>query len=185
MRSTKILGLAGSLRRASYNAALLRAAAELAPEGCEVDVATIRGIPVYDGDLESSEGLPPAVVSLKERVVAADALLLGTPEYNNSLPGPLKNALDWLTRPPKDIPRVFSGKPVGLIGATPGGGGTRLSQTAWLPVLRTLNTRPFFERSVFLARAGKLFDEQRRLTDEESRRKVADYMETFVAFVRA
>lgn len=84
------------------------------------------------------------MAALKDRIAAADGLLLVTPEYNNSIPGVFKNAIDWLSRPASDIGRVFDGKPVGLIGATPGGMGTPFSQTAWLPVLRTLGTRPFF-----------------------------------------
>ena len=137
---TTIIGLSGSLRRASYNTALLRTAAELAPAGCTVEIASIREIPLYDGDLEAEQDIPQPVAALKNRVAAADGLLLVTPEYNNSIPGVFKNVIDWLSRPAADIGRVFGGKPVGLIGATPGGMGTAFSQTAWLPVLRTLGT---------------------------------------------
>src|SRR5216683_7475771 len=136
-----ILGIAGSLRQGSYNAALLRAAAAAAPASCTVDIASIRGIPLYDGDVEAATGVPDVVETLKDRVAAADGLLLVTPEYNNSIPGVFKNAIDWLSRPPVDILRVFGGKPVAIIGASPGGFGTILSQEAWLPVLRTLGTR--------------------------------------------
>jgi len=143
----RIIGIAGSLRKGSYNAALLRAAAERAPAGMEVEIASIAGIPLYDGDLESEQGIPDRVTALKDKIAAADGLLLVTPEYNNSMPGVLKNAIDWLTRPAKDIPRVFGDKPVAIMGATPGGGGTRLAQTAWLPVLRTLGTRAWSANS--------------------------------------
>src|SRR5712691_8094834 len=101
-----ILGIAGSLRQNSFNAALLRAAAAAAPAGCTVDIASIRGIPLYDSDVEAATGVPAVVETLKERVAAADGLLLVTPEYNNSIPGVFKNVIDWLSRPPQDIPRV-------------------------------------------------------------------------------
>ena len=144
---TTILGISGSLRRGSYNAALLRAAAELAPAGVRIEMASIRGIPLYDGDVETESGIPSAVRALKERIASADGVLLVTPEYNNSIPGPFKNAIDWLSRPPADIPRVFGDRPVALMGATIGQGGTGLSQAAWLPVLRVLGTRPWFGRA--------------------------------------
>src|SRR4030095_16592904 len=102
-----ILGIAGSLRQSSFNAALLRAAAAAAPAGCIVDIAAIRGIPLYDGDVKDAAGIPAVVETLKERVAAADGLLLVTPEYNNSLPGVFKNAIDWLSRPRK-ISHAFS-----------------------------------------------------------------------------
>jgi chromate reductase len=180
---TTIIGLSGSLRRASYNAALLRAAAELAPAGCTIEIASIREIPLYDGDLEAEQGIPEPVAALKGRIAAADGLLLVTPEYNNSIPGVFKNAIDWLSRPASDIGRVFGGKPVGLIGATPGGMGTAFSQTAWLPVLRTLGTRPFFGKNLYVSSAGKIFDTQGRLTDNELRERVRAYVEQFAAFV--
>src|SRR5918993_2417597 len=137
---TTIVGLSGSLRMGSLNSALLRAAAGAMPNGAQLEVGSIKGIPLYDGDVEAAQGLPDTVVKLKDRVVATDGLLLVTPEYNNSLPGVFKNAIDWLTRPPADIPKVFGDRPVGLIGASPGGFGTILSQNAWLPILRTLGT---------------------------------------------
>ena len=124
-----VIGIAGALRRGSYNAALLRAAVELAPAGLTIEVASIREIPLYDGDLEAEHGIPEPVRALKDRIAAADGLLLVTPEYNNSIPGVFKNAIDWLSRPATDIQRVFSGKPVGLMGATLGQGGPR-SRTA-------------------------------------------------------
>src|SRR5262245_55206559 len=135
-----IVGLSGSVRRGSFNALLLSAAARAAPSGTTVDIASIRDVPLYDGDLEAEAGIPQPVRALKERILAADGLLLVTPEYNNSVPGVFKNAIDWLSRPPADIGRVFGGRPVGLMGATPGAGGTILAQAAWLPVLRTLGT---------------------------------------------
>lgn len=97
---TRLIGISGSLRRGSFNTALLRAGAELMPEGTELTVETIRGIPLYDGDQETAEGIPEQVATLKDAIAAADGLLLVTPEYNNSIPGVLKNAIDWLSRPP-------------------------------------------------------------------------------------
>jgi len=179
----RIIGIAGSLRKGSYNAALLRAAAERAPAGMEVEIASIAGIPLYDGDLESEEGIPDPVTVLKDKIAAADGLLLVTPEYNNSLPGVLKNAIDWLTRPAKDIPRVFGDKPVAIMGATPGGGGTRLAQTAWLPVLRTLGTRAWFGKQLYVAGAAQVFDAEGRLVDEKVKKLLSELMAGFAAFV--
>jgi NAD(P)H-dependent FMN reductase len=178
-----ILGLAGSLREGSFNAALLRTAAELAPEGARIEIGSIRGIPLYDGDVETREGVPAVVSALKERIVAADGLLLVTPEYNNSLPGVFKNAIDWLSRPGSDIPRVFGGRPVGVIGASPGVRGSALSQLAWLPVLRVLGTAPWFSTPIYVANAAKMFDSAGRLTDDATRERVAQYIAGFTKFV--
>jgi NAD(P)H-dependent FMN reductase len=179
----RIIGIAGSLRRASFNAALLRAAADLAPPGVEVERASIAAIPLYDGDLENERGIPDAVIALKDRIANADGLLLVTPEYNSSMPGVLKNAIDWLSRPAKDIPRVFGDKPVALMGATPGMGGTRLSQAVWLPVLRTLGTRPWFGSQLYVAGATQVFDADGRLVDEKTRKVLSEFMAKFSAFV--
>lgn len=182
-RGIRLVGIAGSLRKGSYNASLLRAAAELAPTGTQVEIASIVGIPLYDGDLEAERGIPEPVTKLKDRIAAADGLLIVTPEYNNSLPGVLKNAIDWLTRPSRDIPRVFGDKPVAIMGATPGGGGTRLAQTAWLPVLRTLGTRAWFGKQLYVAKAGEVFDADGQLVDAKVAELLATFMAGFAAFV--
>jgi NAD(P)H-dependent FMN reductase len=177
-----IVGIAGSLRTGSFNAALLRAAAEVAPPSCPVEIASIRDVPLYDADLEE-RGVPATVVDLKDRVAAADGLLLVTPEYNHSLPGVFKNVIDWMSRPTRDIKRVFGDCPVGIMGATPGGGGTRLAQTAWLPVLRVLGTKPWFGPSVFVPNAGQAFDETGRLVDDKLRGLLTKYMSGFAVFM--
>lgn len=182
---TTIIGIAGSLRRGSFNAALLRAAAGLAPDGVTLEIATIKDIPLYNGDLEADQGIPPAVAALKDRIAAADGLLLATPEYNHSLPGVFKNAIDWLSRPPADIPRVFGGRSVAVIGASPGGFGTILAQNAWLPVLRTLGMQPWFGRRLLVSHAGQVFDEAGELVDDQVREQLRKFVHGFVGFVQA
>jgi chromate reductase len=180
---TTILGISGSLRRGSFNTSLLRAAAALAPQGTTLDIASLHGIPLYDGDQEAETGLPDAVRALKDRIAAADALILATPEYNNSIPGVFKNAVDWLSRPGADIPRVFGNRPVALMGATPGPMGTLMAQAAWLPVLRALGTRPWFGPRMMVSGAGKVFDAEGALTDEKVRGQLQAFMAGFVEFI--
>ena len=180
-----IIGVCGSLRRGSFNAMLLRAAVEAAPAGTTIESESIRGIPLYDGDVEAEQGVPEVVQRLKDRLAAADGLLLVTPEYNNSMPGVLKNAIDWLSRPSADIPRVFRARPVALMGATPGRGGTALSQAAWLPVLRTLGMRPWCDDRVLVAQASKVFDKDGGVADADTRERIQKFVEGFAAFVEA
>jgi len=161
---------------------LLRAAVEAVPAGSTIQIESIRDIPLYDGDVEAEQGIPQAVQHLKARIVAADGLLIVTPEYNNSMPGVLKNTIDWLSRPPADIPRVFRGRPVAIMGATPGQGGTLLSQAAWLPVVRTLGMRPWFEGRVNVSGAGKVFDTDGRVADDATRDRIRTFVEGFAAF---
>lgn len=177
------IGIAGALRKGSYNAALLRAAAELAPAGLSIEIGSIRGIPLYDGDVETEHGIPEPVRVLKDRIATADGLLLVTPEYNNSIPGVLKNTIDWLSRPPQDIARVFGGKPVGLMGATPGPGGTALAHAAWLPILRTLGTQAWFGPRVYVSNAAKVFDSDGRLVDDAVRAQIVKYLAGFAAVI--
>jgi NAD(P)H-dependent FMN reductase len=181
---TTVVGIAGSLREKSYNRALLRAAQALAPDGCTLEIQSFAGFPVYDGDLEASQGVPGVVESVKARIAAADGLLLVSPEYNNSLPGAFKNAIDWLSRPPKDQARVFARLPVALIGASPGRGGTRFAQTAWLPVFRTLGLRPWFDKVLYMGDAAKSFDAELRLVDDKIESLLRDYVHGFFAFCR-
>lgn len=143
----ELIGISDSLRRGSFNTALLRAAAELMPDRANLAVETIHGIALYDADVETAEGLPERVSALKAAIVTADGLLLVTPKYNNSIPGVFKNAIDWLLRSSADIGRVLGRKPVAIIGASPGGFRTVLSRNAWLHVLCTLGTAPWFRRS--------------------------------------
>jgi chromate reductase, NAD(P)H dehydrogenase (quinone) len=178
-----IIGIAGALQRGSYNAALLRGAVELSPAGLVIEVASIRDIPLYDGDLEAEHGLPDAVRTLKDRIAAADGLLLVTPEYNNSIPGVFKNVIDWLSRPPQDIARVFGSKPAGLMGATLGPGGTALAHAAWLPVLRVLGTQTWFGPRVYVSNATKVFDADGRIVDEAVRATVTKYLGGFAEFI--
>ncbi|QYX57151.1 NAD(P)H-dependent oxidoreductase [Roseovarius sp. SCSIO 43702] len=178
----RILGISGSLRRASFNTALLRTAVDLMPEGSTLTEGSIAGIPLYDADEEEASGVPPAVETLKEQIAGADGLLLFTPEYNNSLPGVFKNAIDWTTRPAGDIARVYGGKPVAVLGASPGGFGTILAQDAWLGVLRTLGTRPWFEGRLMVSRAGGVFDDTGRMTDDAMRGRLADFLAGFAGF---
>ena len=178
-----IIGISGSLRKGSYNSGLLRAAAEYAPPPIKVEIVSIDGIPLYNGDLEEEQGLPAAVRTIKDQIAAADGLLLVTPEYNNSIPGVFKNAIDWLSRPGSDIERVFGNKAVALMGATPGRGGTRLAQVAWLPVLRTLGTRTWSGEQLYITGAGQVFDSAGRLTDEKVKKLLTEFMAGFSRFI--
>ncbi len=182
---TRIVGIAGSWRRGSYNAALLRAARDLMPDGTKLEIASIRDIPLYNGDLEAESGPPDPVVELKEAIASAHGVLIATPEYNGSIPGTLKNAIDWSSRPASDIPRVWGGRPVALMGATPGPGRTRLAQAAWLPVFRRLHAQLFLSMEIQLGEAGKLFDGDGVLADTRTRGDVAAYLAGFVDFARA
>lgn len=181
----EVTAISGSLRRGSYNSALLRSAAVLMPDRARLAIESIADIPLYHGDVEREEGIPPSVTALKDRIASSGGLLLATPEYNNSLPGVLKNAVDWLTRPPADIPRVFHGRPVAIIGASAGGFGTILSQSAWLPVLRTLRADYWSKGRVLVARAGNVIDEHGMVADEKTREQLREFLRGFVEHIRA
>jgi chromate reductase len=182
--TTRIVGISGSLRRGSFNSALLRAAAASASEDVRIDIRTIQGIPLYDADVEATVGLPAEVHALKDDIAAANALLLATPEYNRSFPGVLKNAMDWVSRPHADIPRVFGGKPVALIGATTGRSATKHARAAWLPVLRALGMLPYAEDGLGIARAREVFGEGGELVDESVRRDIEAFLRGFADFIK-
>ncbi|GHC35973.1 hypothetical protein GCM10010096_01320 [Alcaligenes pakistanensis] len=179
----RVLALSGSLRHTSYNTALAQAAQTLAPQGMAIEVATLHGIPLYDGDLESKEGIPAAVLALKEKILNADALLLVTPEYNNGVPGVFKNSIDWLSR--TDSKAIFSGRITGLIGASMGGFGTVSSQAAWLPILKMLGVSLYSGGSLLVSRAQNSFDEQGKLQDENIQKMLTTYLQGFQTFVHA
>jgi chromate reductase, NAD(P)H dehydrogenase (quinone) len=179
----RILALGGSLRSASFNRALLREAARLAPAGTELDLGRlplVGALPLFDQDVVDRDGPPAEVAQLKNALRAADGLLIATPEYNWGIPGFLKNAIDWASRPASDIPEVFGDLPVALVGAG-GGGGTRLAQSAWLPVFRYLRMRPWSDQPLYLDRARERFDEHGRLADEAAREQLRAVIAGFTA----
>jgi NAD(P)H-dependent FMN reductase len=182
---TTLIGISGSLRQGSFNSALLGAAAKLISAEATLSIETIRGIPLYDGDLEAAEGVPQRVSALKDAIATADGLLLVTPEYNNSIPGVFKNAIDWLSRPPADIKRVFGGKPVAVIGASPGGFGTILGQNAWLPVLSTLGTEFWSGGRLLVSRAQTVFGEDGTISDPKITDQLRVFLQGFAAFARS
>jgi chromate reductase len=171
--TVRVLGFAGSLRRGSFNRALLRAAAELAPEDVRVEVFDLDGIPLYNMDVEQ-QGLPEAVVAFKRAVREADAVLIATPEHNWSFPGVLKNALDWAARPAGDNP--FRGKPVAVVGASTGQWGTLRAQLHLRQVLAYLETHPLSRPEVLVTNARDKFDAQGRLTDEATRARLRELL---------
>ncbi|HLB56050.1 MAG TPA: NAD(P)H-dependent oxidoreductase [Coxiellaceae bacterium] len=179
----KIIGISGSLRTGSFNTALLRAAQKCVPSDFSLEIASIKDIPLYNGDEEEANGVPAAVENLKQKIISCDGLLISTPEYNYGIPGVLKNTLDWLTRPPKDIPRVFAQRKIGLIGASPSRLGTAFAQNAWLSTLRILNTHPYFGNTLFVASAHTLFNAAGNLTDEMTKKLLQDYVKGFCEFI--
>ncbi|AOS79285.1 MULTISPECIES: NADPH-dependent FMN reductase [Hydrogenophaga] len=182
---TTLLGLSGSLRAGSFNTALLKAAQASAGADIAFDTATVHGVPLYDGDVEQASGTPPAVRELKERILAADGLLLVSPEYNNGIPGVFKNTIDWLSRPTPGMPDVFRNRPVAVIGASPGGFGTVMGQAHWLPVLRTLGAQHWSGGRLMVSRAGSVFGADGDLQDEAIARQLSDFVQGFAQFVAA
>lgn len=162
---------------------LLCEAGGFLPPEMTLEVASIRGIPLYDSDVEAEQGLPAHVEALKDRIAAADALLIATPEYNHSIPGVLKNAIDWLSRPPSDIPRVFGGRPVAIMGASISRRGSLLAQAAWLPIFFRLGSVPWFGDQLAASVTSDAFDEQGRLVDQSLRWRLETFIKGFAAFV--
>jgi chromate reductase, NAD(P)H dehydrogenase (quinone) len=178
--SIKVLGFAGSLRKASWNRGLLRAAQQAAPSRVTIEVFDISGIPLYSEDVRQ-QGFPPDVQEFRERIRAADALLIATPEYNYSVPGLLKNAIDWASRPP-DQP--FQDKPIALMGASAGMAGTTRAQHHLRQSFVYLDGRLLAHPEVLIPAAAQKFDERGNLTDEPSKKLVADLLEALAAWTR-
>ncbi len=176
----RILGIAGSLRKASYNRAALRAAQELVPADATLDIFELDGIPPFNEDHERT--LPPAVAELKAKVRAADAILVVTPEYNYSIPGVLKNAIDWASRPYGD--NAWDGKPVAVMGASVGALGTARAQYHLRQTFIFLNMYPVNKPEVMISTAAQRFDERGRLTDETSRKLVGQLLVALVTWTR-
>jgi chromate reductase, NAD(P)H dehydrogenase (quinone) len=179
----RILAFGGSLREASFNRALLSEAAVLAPPGAELDLGllpVIGSLPLFNQDVEGRD-FPSEAAELKDALRAADGLLIATPEYNWGIPGFLKNALDWASRPAADVPGVFGDLPVALIGAG-GLAGTRFAQTAWVSVFRYLKMRPWFGESLFIDRSRERFDPSGRLTDEPTRERLRTVVGGFAGY---
>ena len=168
----KVLGISGSLRKASYNSMALRAAQKLAPAGTTLEIADISQIPLFNDDVRAA-GEPAAVSALKAQIRAADAVLIVTPEYNFSIPGVLKNTLDWMSRPPEP---PFGGKPVAIMGAATGPVGTARVQYHLRQVLVFLDTFTVNKPEVFISNCASKFNEQGELTDETAIKLIGELL---------
>jgi chromate reductase len=178
--SVNILGIAGSLRKGSYNRGLLRAAQQLAPKGISIESFDLDGIPLYNQD---DDGSPPArVAELKARIRAADAVLFVTPEYNYSIPGVLKNAIDWASRPYGDS--AWEGKPVAVMGASGGSQGTSRAQYHLRQCFVFLNMHALNKPEVLIGGAPQKFDAEGNLTDEKAREMVGRLVEALADWAR-
>jgi chromate reductase len=177
-----ILGIAGSLRKQSCNRGLLRAASELASNGVTFETFDINGIPVYNQDDDTDSARPELVVEFKARILAADAILFATPEYNYSIPGGLKNAIDWASRPYGK--GSWTGKPVAVMGASPGVQGTSRAQYHLRQSFVFLDMHPVNKPEVMIGLSGQRFDEQGNLTDEKSRQLVGELVAALAALAR-
>lgn len=180
MTTLNILGISGSLRTKSMNTYALQAAGQLMPEGMKLTITSLADIPLYNQDVQD-QGIPASVTRLCDEIARADGLLIASPEYNFSISGVLKNAIDWLSRPSSDIARVFGDRAIAVIGASPGGFGTILAQNAWLPVLRTLGTRPWFGGRLMVSRAGQVFNETGEMVDEKMKGQLQQFLQGFAA----
>ena len=180
MANIHVLGISGSLRKGSYNTRLLTAASELLPEGMTLETFDLSPIPLYNDDVRVA-GFPKPVQQFRERIAAADALLIATPEYNFSIPGVLKNAIDWASRPP-DPP--LNGKPVAIMGASTGNFGTARAQMHLRQVCVFCNMFPLNKPEVLLMHAQEKFDANGRLTDETARGFIRDLLLALIDWTR-
>lgn len=175
-----ILGFAGSLRKGSYNRALLRAAADLLPKDTKLDIFNLEGIPPFNQDFEKT---PPEIVKdFKARIRSADAILIATPEHNYSIPGVLKNAIDWASRPYGD--NSFEGKPVAMMSASIGMLGGVRAQYQLRQVFVFLDMYPLNRPEVFVAFAGEKFDEKGNLTDEQTKKFIKELLQALVTWTK-
>lgn len=177
----RVIGIAGSLRAGSFNRALLRAAVALAPEGMEIEIAEIAGIPPFNEDVEK-KGMPPVVADLRRRIAAADALLFAVPEYNHSVSGVLKNAIDWLSRG-DDQP--LGGKPCAIMGASTGMIGTARAQAHFRDLSAAVNMPVMPQPEVLVAKARERFDQHPELVDEPTRRRLRALLEALMSWASA
>jgi chromate reductase len=176
----QILGIAGSLRITSLNRSLLLAAKELAPEGMHIKIFDLAAVPLYNGDVEAT-GDPQAVAALKDAIRKADAVLMVTPEYNHGVPGVMKNAVDWASRPPRNAP--LNGKPVGVIGASPAVTGSARGQTQLRQAFELTNSYCMPQPEVLVFRAHEKFDTQGKLTDENTAEFLKKYLAALAEWV--
>ena len=168
-----ILAFAGSLRKASLNKALLRAASNLSPDGMSIEIFDLEGIPLFNADLES-DNEPDRIAKFKDAIRQADGILIASPEYNHGMTGVTKNAVDWGSRPAGDPP--LAGKPVGVLGASPGVTGTARSQDQLRQCLKALNSRVMPAPELLVFRAKEKFDKDRNLTDEKTLTRLKKYL---------
>ena len=175
----KIVAFAGSLRKDSYNKKLLNAVIELKPDNIEIEIINISEIPLYNGDVEDI-GIPEPVAIFKNKTKEADGIIIATPEYNHAISGVLKNTLDWASRPPFN---PFSGKPVGIMGATVGMSGTISSQENLRHIGVLLNMHIMNTPGILITNAQKKFDENGKLTDEQTREIIKKFINAFSNWV--
>lgn len=176
----RIVAISGSLRKASYNRAILFALADVAPSGLALEIQPIRDLPFFDQDVEA-EGTPEPVQQLRDAVAAADGLLIATPEYNAGVPGVLKNTVDWLSRPPGRS--VLTGKPCAVLGVTPGQLGTARAQAQLRAALEFSSAPILPGPQVFVGRARERFDADGRLTDDKTREYLGTFLQAFVRWI--
>ena len=175
-----ILGIAGSLRKESFNRSLLRAAQELTPEGARIETFELDGLPPFNQDEEANPH--PKVAEFKQRIRDADAILIVTPEYNYSIPGVLKNAIDCASRPYGDS--AWTGKPVAIMGASIGGLGTSRAQYHLRQTFVFLNMDPVNQPEVMVSNAHTRFDQEGKLTDETTKKLVQQLLSELVSWTR-